>query len=783
MVHSAVTSGATKINTGSTSAVAPYIADTDFSGGATITRTHTIDLSRAENPAPAAVYQSQRYNNMTYTLPGFTKGTYSTIRLHFCDTHWTMAGQRKFNVSINGTQVLTSFDIIATVGAGDRALIKTFTMPANSSGQFVIAFTGVLDSATISAIEVTPVPSATSTYAADCVAAGVPLPPSWGSFNIGAGKSWTDRLIYTDTFLEELQGHIYFSQIASPAGLCVINAHGDVNSANLFDVICQGATNGKACFWEGTQVPAPVPHDVNLVNGSWTPTGSPVVSGIAANPHPGTLGCTNCHAGQNVFISHFVPNHPLNLLGVATGWMPTTWYSPVDDPVLPQNAGPDTFVEYPASTSNCLSCHVQGGQAGPFPRLSTVGYQSEAGETYCQVLKAVANRPSAEGGMPPGNTCDPFIDMNCAGQTDPFVIEMLNTCDGLAVSRANSPVAVEATAAQGGVADHAVVDKWVSGFRQVWQLDNSFSGGHFNGWTGTDQTNILMSEFRATAFFRGSQLVLAATDQTGTIWELPDNAPVTALSPVNAAGSPTGFVRHDGSSTIDFRGTDQSIYEARWDGTSAWLTTLLPGQAGFPATGDPRGYRRSSQSSAVIYMCGAQICEERFTSTGWHFRGITPAVRKAPFVAAPLATPDTKWAIFYVGEDGLHQILDTCDPDPSFNCATTDTLIYANQNIVSAPAPYVDQSGGVSIAMITDSNGASSSQVVQLSRTRTGTTWTATTLYTAAKSTETLVGDPAAYLATATTANTILFRNSAFKTYELQWSTSQNKYVLTTITF
>jgi hypothetical protein len=43
-------------------------------------------------------------------------------------------------VAINGTTVLTNFDIVGTVGAKDAALVEIFTATANSSGDIVIAF-------------------------------------------------------------------------------------------------------------------------------------------------------------------------------------------------------------------------------------------------------------------------------------------------------------------------------------------------------------------------------------------------------------------------------------------------------------------------------------------------------------------------------------------------------------------------------------------------------------------------------------------------------------------
>ncbi len=50
--------------------------------------------------------------------------------------------------------MLTNFDIYATVGV-NAALVETFTAPANSSGQIVIAFTvGTANQPVVSGIEI-----------------------------------------------------------------------------------------------------------------------------------------------------------------------------------------------------------------------------------------------------------------------------------------------------------------------------------------------------------------------------------------------------------------------------------------------------------------------------------------------------------------------------------------------------------------------------------------------------------------------------------------------------
>jgi mannose/cellobiose epimerase-like protein (N-acyl-D-glucosamine 2-epimerase family) len=143
-----------QINTGSTSAVAPFSADQFGSGGTQRTVTNAIDLTGVTNPAPQNVYKSERYGNSTYTIPNLTSGSQYTVRLHFAELYQTATGKRVFNVLINGTTVLSNFDIYATTGARYKAVVREFTATANSSGQIVIAFSKVTDNATIEGIEI-----------------------------------------------------------------------------------------------------------------------------------------------------------------------------------------------------------------------------------------------------------------------------------------------------------------------------------------------------------------------------------------------------------------------------------------------------------------------------------------------------------------------------------------------------------------------------------------------------------------------------------------------------
>jgi len=138
--------------------VGTFVGDTDVTGGTTIySTTNAIDTSGVTNPAPQAVYQTERSgSSFTYTIPGFKLGAPYTLRLHFAEWTFSSPGVRLFNVTINGQQALTNFDIYATAGGQNKAVVEQFTTTANSSGQIVITYTNVSGGAKSSGIEILP---------------------------------------------------------------------------------------------------------------------------------------------------------------------------------------------------------------------------------------------------------------------------------------------------------------------------------------------------------------------------------------------------------------------------------------------------------------------------------------------------------------------------------------------------------------------------------------------------------------------------------------------------
>ena len=118
-------------------AVSPFTGDQFASGGSTWNDGVTVSTSGVTNAAPAAVYQSERYGEQTYTFRSLTAGTSYTVRMHFAETKFTSAGQRRFNVLINGAQALANLDIFAEAGA-KKALVRDVQAVADASGQIAV---------------------------------------------------------------------------------------------------------------------------------------------------------------------------------------------------------------------------------------------------------------------------------------------------------------------------------------------------------------------------------------------------------------------------------------------------------------------------------------------------------------------------------------------------------------------------------------------------------------------------------------------------------------------
>lgn len=132
------------------------------SGG---TPTTPIPLASINGSSDPTLYQSERYgNSFSYTFNNLVNGYYS-LTLKFAEIFYTNnstnKGVRIFNVSINGQQVLTDFDIASDAGGADNPDDYTFTgILPNDAQQIVVQFTGTTlgsdDNAKIDAAELDP---------------------------------------------------------------------------------------------------------------------------------------------------------------------------------------------------------------------------------------------------------------------------------------------------------------------------------------------------------------------------------------------------------------------------------------------------------------------------------------------------------------------------------------------------------------------------------------------------------------------------------------------------
>jgi subtilisin family serine protease len=176
-----------RVNAGGTTYIDPsgntWSWDYDYIGGNTATTGATVTGTTA-----SPLYQTCRWGGFTYQFQ-VPNGSYTVI-LKFAEIYFTGAGSRVFNVSINGTPVLTNFDIVAQAGGALKALDKSFPVTA-TNGQISIQFSqGQADQPLVNAIEID---AGTTTTSPPPVATGTPVfrvDSGGGSYTDPSGNFW-----------------------------------------------------------------------------------------------------------------------------------------------------------------------------------------------------------------------------------------------------------------------------------------------------------------------------------------------------------------------------------------------------------------------------------------------------------------------------------------------------------------------------------------------------------------------------------------------------------------
>lgn len=143
-------------------------------------------------------------------------------------------------------------------------------------------------------------------YIETCRTNGVPIPPDWKR----SSPKWESHgdlrtILLTPNSLEQTPvNETSFASVwsyAPPQGKGACIALG--RNGGSFQIICQSATTGYACFWSNN----PSSSQTN-----WTPetTDIPITSlrdPVQGFP-PGTVACTECHRGNNAFL--YAPDDP-----------------------------------------------------------------------------------------------------------------------------------------------------------------------------------------------------------------------------------------------------------------------------------------------------------------------------------------------------------------------------------------------------------------------------------------------------------------------------------------
>src|SRR5208337_5479834 len=134
-----------------------YQADAFYSGGIAA----SVPGATITGTTDPTLYLTERYGKtFSYNIPA-PNGTYTVI-LQFAEIYWNQPGQRKFNVFVQGNEVITGLDIIASAGGKNIAYDVTFPVTV-TNGMLDIDFTTVVDNAKVSAIEILR-PSTSSIY-------------------------------------------------------------------------------------------------------------------------------------------------------------------------------------------------------------------------------------------------------------------------------------------------------------------------------------------------------------------------------------------------------------------------------------------------------------------------------------------------------------------------------------------------------------------------------------------------------------------------------------------
>lgn len=172
-------------------------------------------------------------------------------------------------------------------------------------------------------------------YMKTCRANNVPVPPAWKS----SASEWEHHgnlttILLTPNHLDKVQADsTTFASVwsyASPTvrGACLALGR----NGGTFQVICQSAATGHACFWG---------NDPSSSSSSWTPETAEITMSSLRDPEQGfasgTVPCTECHRGTNAFL--VAPDDPTWATVLRPAQARPTFTTRVEQSSPPEQAG------------------------------------------------------------------------------------------------------------------------------------------------------------------------------------------------------------------------------------------------------------------------------------------------------------------------------------------------------------------------------------------------------------------------------------------------------------
>lgn len=126
-----------------------WSANSGSSGGNSYSVGNQID-----NTTDDTLYQSEMWNSsdLVYSFSGITNGA-TLVTLKFAEIYFTSAGQRVFNIEINGTVVESNFDVFTAAGGAFKAIDKQYNVNV-TNGNVTIRLIPIVSNPKISAIRI-----------------------------------------------------------------------------------------------------------------------------------------------------------------------------------------------------------------------------------------------------------------------------------------------------------------------------------------------------------------------------------------------------------------------------------------------------------------------------------------------------------------------------------------------------------------------------------------------------------------------------------------------------